>query len=45
MIQLTETYTFEGHPVNWCEPDGKRVTAQRKIKTGDTVRITFLGAK
>lgn len=45
MIQLTETYTFEGHHVNWCEPNGKRVTAQRKIKTGDTVRITFLGAK
>ena len=45
MIQLTETYIYKGNPVNWCEPDGKRVTAQRKIKTGDTVRITFLGAK
>lgn len=45
MIQLTETYIYKGHLVNWCEPDGKRVTAQRKIKTGDTVRITFLGAK
>lgn len=45
MIQLVETYIYKGHPINWCEPDGKRVTAQRKIKTGDTVRITFLGAK
>lgn len=45
MIQLTETYIYKGNLVSWCEPDGKRVTAQRKIKTGDTVRITFLGAK
>ena len=41
MIQLSETYTYEGHK-NW--ETGKRVTAQRKIKTGDTVKITFLGA-
>ena len=41
MIQLSETYTYEGHE-NWST--GKRVTAQKKIKTGDTVKITFLGA-
>ena len=41
MIQLSETYTYEGHE-NWST--GKRVTAQKKIKTGDAVRITFLGA-
>lgn len=41
MIHLSETYTYEGHE-NWST--GKRVTAQKKIKTGDTVRITFLGA-
>lgn len=41
MIQLSETFTYEGHE-NW--DTGKRVTAQKKIKTGDTVRITFLGA-
>ena len=41
MIQLSETYTYEGKK-NW--DTGKRVTAQRKIKTGDTVTITFLGA-
>ena len=36
MIQLSETYTYEGEK-NW--DTGKRVTAQRKIKTGDTVTI------
>lgn len=41
MIHLSETYTYEGHK-NWDTE--KRVTAQKKIKTGDTVRITFLGA-
>ena len=41
MINLSETYTYEGHE-NWST--GKRCTAQKKIKTGDTVRITFLGA-
>ena len=41
MIHLSETYTYEGHE-NWST--GKRCTAQKKIKTGDTVRITFLGA-
>ena len=41
MINLSETYTYEGHR-NW--QTGKQVTAQRKIKTGDTVKITFLGA-
>ena len=41
MIQLSETYTYEGHK-NW--QTGKRCTAQKKIKTGDTVKITFLGA-
>ena len=41
MIQLSETYTYEGHK-NW--ETGKRRTAQKKIKTGDTVKITFLGA-
>ena len=41
MIQLSETYTYEGRK-NW--DTGKHVTAQKKIKTGDTVRITFLGA-
>ncbi len=41
MIQLSETYTYEGHK-NW--DTGKRRTAQKKIKTGDTVKITFLGA-
>ena len=41
MIQLSETYTYEGDK-NW--ETGKRVTAQRKIKTGDSVRIIFLGA-
>lgn len=41
MIQLSETYTYEGHK-NW--QTGKRRTAQKKIKTGDTVKITFLGA-
>ena len=41
MILLSETYTYEGKK-NW--ETGKRVTAQRRIKTGDTVRITFLGA-
>ena len=41
MINLSETYTYEGHK-NW--DTGKRVTAQRKIKTGDAVKITFLGA-
>ena len=41
MINLSETYTYEGHK-NWST--GKRCTAQRKIKTGDTVKITFLGA-
>jgi surface protein len=41
MINLSETYTYEGHK-NW--QTGKRVTAQRKIKTGDAVKITFLGA-
>ena len=41
MIQLSETYTYEGDK-NW--ETGKRVTAQRKIKTGDTVTVTFLGA-
>ena len=35
MIELTETYTYS----NW-----KGKTAQRKIKQGDTVHITFLGA-
>lgn len=41
MLNLSETYTYEGRE-NW--ETGKRVTAQKKIKTGDTVRITFLGA-
>ena len=41
MIQLSETYTYEG--VKNCET-GERVTAQRRIKTGDTVTVTFLGA-
>jgi len=41
MINLSETYTYEGHK-NWST--GKRCTAQKKIKTGETVRITFLGA-
>ncbi|MBR6466445.1 MAG: leucine-rich repeat domain-containing protein [Bacteroidales bacterium] len=41
MLNLTETYTYEGHK-NW--ETGKRCTAQKKIKTGDTVKITFLGA-
>lgn len=41
MINLSETYTYEGHK-NW--ETGKRATAQKKIKTGETVRITFLGA-
>lgn len=41
MIHLSETYTYEGHE-NWDTE--KRVTAQKKIKTGDTVRISFLGA-
>lgn len=41
MINLSETYTYEGHE-NWAT--GKRVTARKLIKTGDTVRITFLGA-
>ena len=41
MIQLSETYTYEGDK-NW--ETGKRVTAQKKIKTGDKVTITFLGA-
>ena len=41
MINLSETYTYEGHK-NWST--GKRCTAQKKIKTGDTVKITFLGA-
>ena len=41
MIQLSETYTYEGLK-NW--ETGKRRTAQKKIKTGDTVKITFLGA-
>lgn len=41
MIQLSETFTFEGD-INW--ETEKRVTAQKKIKTGDTVRIVFLGA-
>lgn len=41
MIQLSETYTYEGHK-NW--DTGKRRTAQKKLKTGDTVKITFLGA-
>ena len=41
MIHLSETYTYEGHE-NWS--NGKRVTAQKKIKTGEKVTITFLGA-
>lgn len=41
MINLSETYTYEGRK-NW--QTGNRFTAQKKIKTGDTVRITFLGA-
>lgn len=41
MINLSETYTYEGHE-NWST--GKRCTAQKKIKTGETVKITFLGA-
>lgn len=41
MINLSETYTYEGRR-NW--QTGKQVTAQRKIKTGDAVKITFLGA-
>ena len=41
MIQLSETYTYQGGK-NWTT--GKRGTAQKKIKTGDTVKITFLGA-
>ena len=41
MINLSETYTYEGRK-NW--ETEKSVTAQKKIKTGDTVRITFLGA-
>lgn len=41
MLNLSETYTYEGHK-NWST--GKRTTAQKKIKTGETVRITFLGA-
>ena len=41
MINLSETYIYEGRK-NW--ETGKRVTAQKKIKTGETVRITFLGA-
>jgi|GEM_PF-1520342 len=41
MITLSETYTYEGAK-NW--DTGKRRTAQKKIKTGDTVTITFLGA-
>ena len=41
MIHLSETYTYEGHE-NWST--GKRVTAQKKIKTGEKVTITFLGA-
>lgn len=41
MIQLSETFTYEG---DQNRETGKRVTAQRKIKTGDTVRVIFLGA-
>lgn len=41
MINLSETYTYQGQE-NW--ETGKRCTAQKKIKTGETVRITFLGA-
>ena len=41
MINLSETYTYEGNE-NWST--GKRVTAQKKIKTGEKVTITFLGA-
>ena len=41
MIHLSETYTYEGHE-NWST--GKRCTAQKKIKTGEKVTITFLGA-
>ena len=41
MIHLSETYTYEGHE-NWST--GKRVTAQKNIKTGEKVTITFLGA-
>ena len=41
MIHLSETYTYEGHK-NWDTE--QRGTAQKKIKTGDTVKITFLGA-
>ena len=41
MINLSETYTYEGH-LSWST--GKRATAQKKIKTGEKVTITFLGA-
>ena len=41
MIQLSETYTYEGVK---NRETGKRVTAQRRIKTGDAVKVTFLGA-
>ena len=42
IIMNPEKYIFEGK-VQW--KTGNRVSAQRKIKTGDTVCITFLGAK
>lgn len=40
MIELSLTYTYEGA----LRENGSRCTAQRKIKTGDTISITFLGA-
>lgn len=41
MLQISHTFTFEG------EKDGKgrHATAQGLIKTGDTVEITFIGAR
>lgn len=44
MINLTETYTYEGDKRYNGGKGVTRVTAQRKIKTGDEVKITFLGA-
>ena len=41
MIQISHTYTFTGEK----DSKGRHATAQGLIKTGDTVEITFMGAR
>ena len=41
MLHISHTFTFEGE----IDGKGRHATAQGLIKTGDTVEITFIGAR